>query len=135
MLDRLNIPHESVVSTFRWEKQGLVLPDNLQSILGEGGWEHGHNWVKITDPENQFDIDLTWDSPMTPYGFLVLPDEWDGKSSFIGLKSYEQRWNGVSIDQMKEQLIGNLTTEQRERRERFVENLIEWSNELHRGKK
>ena len=138
-LQHFDIPYECVVCTFRWENQGLKLPAHLQALLDQGSWSHGHNWVRIHTHththththQEPIDVDLTWDSALAPYGFAVLPDNWDGQSSFIGLQTYEQRWNGVSIDQMKEQLIATLTPDQRHRREQFVEGLINWSNQIH----
>lgn len=55
---------------------------------------------------------------LEPYGFKTLPDNWEGKTSFIGLKKMIRRWDSVNSDDMKKELIESLPPEMKGR-ERF----------------
>ena len=60
--DELGITYNSVVCTFRWGDQRIQYPEHLKSILAEGEWEHGHNFVQISGKDgNVIDLDITWD--------------------------------------------------------------------------
>lgn len=125
--EKLGIEYRPVVCTFRWQEQQLKLPQHLQKILDEHTWNHGHNFVQIQNPQGEWiDVDITWDSFLEEFGFSVLPQKWDGESSFVGLRSYVDRWDGVSIAEKKAELINSLTDEQREAREEFLDGFIEW---------
>ena len=97
--DELGIVYRPVVCTFKWSDQGLGLPEHLQSILDEGEWVHGHNFVQIQNEDGEWiDLDVTWDSPLSSHGFQPLPQDWDGNSSFIGVRNIIDRWDGASIE-------------------------------------
>ncbi len=129
--DALGIEYQPVVCTFHWGKQQINLPSHLQGILDEGEWVHGHNFVQIRNDEGEWiDLDVTWDPSLAAHGFLALPGSWDGNASFVGLHSMINRWDGVSIAEKKEELIGSLSTEHKERRERFLKEFIQWIDSL-----
>jgi hypothetical protein len=99
--------------------------------LKDQSWEHGHNFVQIKEAgDSWIDVDVTWDPPLRTYGFLTLPDDWDGATSFVGLNPLERRWDEVHIAAMKEQLIGELSSEQRTARSAFLTAFIAWVNDL-----
>lgn len=127
--DELGIKYLPVVATFKWGEQGIDYPEELQKILDEGEWEHGHNFVKL---ENGNYLDITWDPALQPLGFMSLPNDWTPEQSFIGVKNIKQQWDGVSIDEMKSQLINGLDQEIRERRERFLSGFIDWINSIRK---
>lgn len=74
--DFLGIPHRTTVCTFHWSNQRLPLPDDLQAILEEGEWEHGHNFLQIQNANGQWiDVDITWDPPLKPHDFRTFPED------------------------------------------------------------
>ncbi|MBP9759482.1 hypothetical protein KBD45_07360 [Candidatus Dojkabacteria bacterium] len=129
-LDILNIKYKPVMCTIKWIEQGINFPQNIIDILNEGAWEHGHNFVTI-ELENSFDLDLTWNSKLKSVGFKTLPADWEPGTSFVGA-NYIKRWDGADVNQMKKDLIDQLTPEVRERRERFLKNFITWINSINK---
>ena len=128
--DQLGIKYEPVVVTFKWNQQCINFPDDLQAILDEGEWDHGHNFVHLN---SGIDVDITWNPALAEYGFKTLPEDWDGKTSFVGVENIVKRWDNAKIDEMKAQLIGSLDEETRERRERFLHGFIKWINSINEG--
>lgn len=129
-LEQLGIPHRTVVCTFRWGEQGLMLPEDLRSILREGEWIHGHNFLQIQKEDGQWiDIDVTWDPPLKPYGFRTFPEHWDGRTPFVGLDTLTERWDGADIS-LKQEWLKKLTPGEQERRERFLKGLFAWVSTL-----
>ncbi len=130
-LDAISIPWRPVVCTFRWGEQGLLFPPHLTAILGEGEWDHGHNFVQVRGEDGAWmDLDVTWDPPLTLQGFRSLPYDWDGRTPFIGLTRLRERWNDTDMLVKKEELIAALSPAQRERRERFLAAFIHWIDSL-----
>jgi len=72
------------------------------------------------------EVDITWNPKLKPYGFKTFPENWDGRSAFIGINNIIKRWNGANISDMKAKFIDSLNPELRERRERFLRKFIEW---------
>src|SRR3989344_1939390 len=100
-LKAAGIPCRPVVCTFRWSDQGLKLPTHLEAILKEGDWLHGHNFLQVKNTDGTWiDLDVTWDPPLREYGFMTLPDDWNGGTSFVGLK-FDTRWDDVSMAEKK----------------------------------
>ncbi len=130
--DELGIEYRPVVCTFRWEEQSIKYPENLKSILQEGSWEHGHNFVQIKKKEGSFiDVDLTWNLKLKPYGFKTFPENWDGKTSFIGIDNIIKRWGDTDLLSMKKELIELLSPEIRDRREHFLNEFIKWIDSIN----
>ncbi len=125
-LDALGMKWRPVVCTFRWSEQGLRLPDDCSAILAEGEWRHGHNFIQIDSGHGWIDLDVTWDRLLATHGFRCLPANWNGRESFVGLKTIAERWDGVSIQEKKKDLIDSLSPALRERRERFLRLFIGW---------
>ncbi len=122
----LGIKCYQVVSTFKWGEQGIKYSEELQVILEKGEWDHGHNFLRVQkDDGAEIDIDVTWNSKLKEFGFRVLPEDWDGKTSFMGL-NINQRWDNVDMKAKKIELIESLSPELRERREQFMKLFIEW---------
>ncbi len=129
-LDELGIKNKEVVCTFRWSEQGLALPEELQNLLDGEEWDHGHNFVQVEKEDGIIiDIDVNWDDPLKEYGFLTLPTDWDGKTSFIAVKMKE-RWDDIDMKTLKIQLIESLNPELRKKREAFLKGFIEWVDSL-----
>jgi len=127
----LDIKCHQVVSTFRWSEQGIQYPIELQKILKEGEWDHGHNFIQIEkDNGVKIDVDVTWNSKLKEFGFMTLPDDWDSNSSFLGLK-IRQRWDDVDMKTKKIELIESLSSEQRERRSHFLELFVKWIHSIN----
>ena len=127
----LNIQCYQVVSTFKWGEQGIKYPEELQAILDKGEWNHGHNFLRVKKDDGiEIDIDVTWNPRLKEFGFKVLPDNWDGKTSFIGL-NINQRWDNIDMKAKKIELIEALSPELRERREQFLRVFIKWIQELN----
>jgi len=129
--DELGIEFQPVVCTFRWGEQGIRFPTHLQEILDEGEWAHGHNFVQIRGGTGEWiDLDITWDPPLEPYGFSALSGNWDGQTSFVGLRSVDNRWDGISIAEKKSELIDSLSPKLKERHERFLKEFTQWIDSL-----
>ena len=127
----LGIKCHQVVSTFRWGEQGIKYPEELQKILDEGEWDHGHNFLQIEKDDGiKIDVDITWNSNLNNYGFLTFPKNWDGKSSFVGLK-INQRWDNTNMKLKKIELIESLSPELRQRRERFLKLFVNWIHSIN----
>lgn len=122
-LDRLHVRYNTVVCTFKWGEQEVRYPENLQRILWEGEWEHGHNFIQF--PNGKY-LDVTWDPALEKFGFRVLPKDWTTENSFIGVKNIKRQWEGAPIDETKKDLINALPSVLQERRERFMTAFIEW---------
>jgi hypothetical protein len=132
-LENLGIPYKSVVCTFRWGDQNLKLPPSLRDILAEGEWEHGHNFVQLIDSSGDYlDVDVTWNSALRPFGFRVLPDDWNASDPFVGVTNIIQRWDGVSVHEAKSRLMQLLEPQVLERRERFLAQFTRWVDTINR---
>ena len=130
-LEHLKIEHRITVCTFHWSEQGIALPKNLQEILEEGEWEHGHNFLQVRSDKGEWiDLDITWDPPLKLYGFRTFPEDWDGQTSFISLSKIIERIDGADIT-MKQQWLAKLSPEMQERRRQFLKELFEWVVTLH----
>lgn len=127
----LGIKCHQVTSTFKWGEQGIKYPEKLQKILDEGEWNHGHNFLQVEkDNGTKIDIDITWNSKLKEYGFMTFPENWDGKTSFVGLK-INQRWDNVNMKAKKIELIESLSLESRDRRERFLKIFVKWIHSIN----
>ncbi len=130
--EQLGIPYRITVCTFHWSAQKLPLPKELTMILEEGEWEHGHNFLQIQNDDGKWiDVDITWDPFLKPHGFRTFPENWDGKTSFVGLHPLIHRWDNADPD-MKQEWIKALTPEMRERRERFLHGFFGWIASLRK---
>lgn len=129
-LTALGIPYRTTVCTFHWSAQCLPLPNDLQAILKEDEWEHGHNFLQIQNSDERWiDMDITWDPKLKSRGFRTFPEDWDGATSFVGLHPLIGRWDNVDLS-MKQEWLKALTPEQQERRERFLKGFFAWVESL-----
>lgn len=127
VLKELGVPHHAVVCTFRWGEQGVNFPDPLRHILEQGEWAHGHNFVHLQLPSGQWiDVDVTWNPELRKHGFASFPSEWDGQSSFLGVRHIVERFDNDDVKARKKQLIEGLSPDLKARRERFLSGFIEW---------
>lgn len=129
--DQLGIKYIPVVCTFRWDDQSVDYPDSLKAVLKEGEWDHGHNFVQL---DSGVDVDITWDPALKNYGFKTFPENWDGRTSFVGVNNIITRWDNAEIAVMKSRLIDSLDMKTRERRKRFLERFISWIDAIHKNK-
>lgn len=128
--DALSVAHRTVVCTFKWSEQGIVLPKNLEAILQEGEWLHGHNFLQLQSSTGEWiDVDVTWDSALKPYGFRTFPSDWNGETSFVGVQNMQGRTDNADINKKKEWLAA-LSPETQQRRERFLHGFFVWIETL-----
>jgi len=129
----LGIAFRSVVCVFMWKDQTIQFPDHIRSILNEGAWGHGHNFVQVKNEQGEFvDVDVTFDSQLQQHGFRVFPVDWNGSKSMpIAFDPIIKRWDNADMPLLKKQLIDSLDKATRDRRERFLNALIEWVDLLH----
>ena len=125
---QLGIKYHDVVVTFRWQDQKIKYPEEIQSILDEGPWLHGHNFIQL---ENGLNIDIIFNSELREYGFKTFPQDWDGQRSFIGFDNLLDRWDDNDSDKIKKDLIENLKPDEKERRKRFLYMFIKWVSTLN----
>ena len=130
--EKLEIEYRPVVCTFRWKDQSIKYPENVRKILAEGPWDHGHNFVQISANGNLIDVDVTYNSKLKPYGFKTFPQNWDGKTSFVGVDNIVKRWDGAEMLAMKKDLIESTDPKLRERRERFLKVFIPWVESINK---
>ncbi|MFA5135206.1 MAG: hypothetical protein WC505_05510 [Patescibacteria group bacterium] len=131
--DALNIEYRPVVCVFRWDEQGIEFPLHLRQILSEGAWGHGHDFVQVRDRfRNWIDVDVTFDSALSNYGFRSFPQDWDGAQPFLGVHNIIKRWDDANVDALKREFVDALTPEVRERRERFLTALFAWLQKVRR---
>ncbi|MFH1590763.1 MAG: hypothetical protein ABIC95_02440 [archaeon] len=125
--DILDIPCTETVCTFQWIDQPIQYPSDVNKILAEGAWDHGHNFLVV----DGVDVDITWNPELKPFGFTTLPEEWDGKTSVLGVK-IKERWDDVEDMKAKKlKLVESLSDEQRKRRARFLEAFIAWIDSIN----
>jgi hypothetical protein len=130
--DELGIKSKQITSTFKWGEQDILYPENLRQILIEGEWNHGHNFLQVEKEDGtKVDVDVTWNPALQEFGFLTLPENWDGKTSFLGL-NINARWDDVDMKKKKIELIESLSPELRERRERFLKIFVEWMHTINK---
>lgn len=129
----LGIKFRSVVCVFVWKDQAIQFPDHIKSILSEGTWGHGHNFVQVQNQDGDYlDVDVTFDPQLQQYGFRTFPMDWNGKESVpIAFDPIIRRWDNADRPSLKEKLIDSLDEDTRERRERFLKGFIEWVDLLH----
>ena len=128
--DALSIPYRTVVCTFKWSEQGIALPQNLEAILQQGEWLHGHNFLQLQSSIGDWiDVDITWDSALKPFGFRTFPSHWNDETSFVGVQNMQDRTDNADISKKKEWLAA-LTPDVQERRERFLHGFFAWAESL-----
>lgn len=126
-LHHLGIENRAVVCVFRWDQQSIQYPDTVTSILNEGAWGHGHNFVQVKRKDGSWlDVDVTFDPALKQYGFRSLPDDWDGTQGFVAVDPVITRWEGGDVAILKRKLLSSLSNSVRDRRERFLQALFEW---------
>jgi hypothetical protein len=130
-LDALGMPYRTVVCTFRWSEQDVRYPQELFQVLQEGEWPHAHNFVQLLIDGAYVDIDVTWDPALAAYGFAAFPDDWDGRSPFVGVKNPQDRVEDVDMEARKKTLLHSLSPETRARRQVFLDGLIRWIESIH----
>lgn len=128
---KLGINCRQITSIFHWGEQGIQYPGKLQSLLDKGEWDHTHNFLRVVREDGtEIDVDITWNPELEKHGFKVLPRDWDGNSSFYGLKTRES-WDGVDMKKKKIELIESLSEELRERREEFLKLFVRWIHSIN----
>ncbi|MFH1126322.1 MAG: hypothetical protein V1703_04290 [Candidatus Altiarchaeota archaeon] len=131
-LKEFKIGCKQVVCTFRWGDQSIRYPENLKAILKEGEWEHGHNFLQIQNTDGDYiDVDVTWNPKMKPYGFRTFPENWGGRTRYVGVDNMIRRWDTIDVTDMKKHLIESLNTEVKLRRERFIAGFIKWVDSIN----
>lgn len=131
-LDELGFRCRPVVCAFRWGDQKIAYPENLRSILGEGEWEHGHNFLQVLVDGSYVDVDVTWNPHLKPYGFRTFPLDWDGRTPFVGLDKMLWRRDGVDVGVMKEHIVDSLGPLEKRRRARFLKAFFAWTSSVNK---
>jgi len=135
-LDEIGIRYRPVVCTFRWGDQCIKYTPSLRAILKKGEWEHGHNFVQIEREDGIYlDVDITWNPKLKPYGFRTFPEDWNGKTPFVGVEKIVRRWDCADIASMKKELTEYLPPDVRERREHFLREFISWVDSINKSRK
>ncbi|MBU0598234.1 hypothetical protein KKF61_04570 [Patescibacteria group bacterium] len=131
--DELGITNQSVVCTFHWIDESIKYPQHIKDILNKGVWEHGHNFVQIKKGNQWIDVDINYNPKLAPYGFRTFPQNWDGQTPFIAVKKIIRRWDNPNMLNFKKELIDSLDQIIKERRGRFLKELISWANTLNKN--
>jgi hypothetical protein len=117
---------------FEDDTYGIVeLPPQLQRILDEVEIVDFHNYVALLRDDHWIRVDATIDLPLTKVGFHTTRD-WDGKSDmplcFVGThKVWDCGDDGAG---KKRELTATLPRDLREGRNRFLETMTGWIDDL-----
>ncbi|MBV9641925.1 MAG: transglutaminase domain-containing protein [Verrucomicrobia bacterium] len=103
-----------------------AMPADLRAMIDGEDVCDFHHYVRIRIHEDWHKLDGTWHDALIPYGFPVNRD-WEGHSDTILAATPIREYPAIEdLVAWKEQLLTQLTPEQREFRAKFFTRLTEW---------
>jgi Transglutaminase-like superfamily len=107
-----------------------AMPADLRAMIDGEDVCDFHHYVRIRIHEGWHKLDGTWHDALIPYGFPVNRD-WEGHSDTVLAATPIREYPAVEdLVAWKEQLLTQLTPEQREFRAKFFTRLTEWMTTL-----
>lgn len=113
---------------------GIVsFPDDLQEMMGETEIIDFHNYLLVQREKRWVQVDATIDLPLTKLGFYTTED-WDGMSDMpLCFAGTGKVWDcGDKGREKKAELTASLPEEIREARDRFLEEMTTWIDNLRK---
>jgi hypothetical protein len=103
-----------------------AMPADLRAMIDGEGVCDFHHYVRVRIHEGWHKLDATWHDALIPYGFHVNRD-WEGHSDTVLAATPIREYPAVEdLVAWKEQLLTQLTPEQRKFRAKFFTRLTEW---------
>jgi hypothetical protein len=119
-----------IITMFTYFNRGIpshpAMPVDLRAMIeGEDVCDF-HHYVRVRLREGWRKLDATWHDALIPYGFPVNLN-WSGESDTVLAATPIREYPAVEdLVARKEQLLTQLTAEQREFRAKFFTRLTEW---------
>jgi hypothetical protein len=103
-----------------------AMPADLRAMIDGEDVCDFHHYVRVRIREGWHKLDATWHDALISYGFPVNRD-WEGHSDTVLAATPIREYPAVEdLVAWKEQLLTQLTPEQREFRAKFFTRLTEW---------
>jgi hypothetical protein len=103
-----------------------AMPADLRAMIDGEDVCDFHHYVRVRIREGWHKLDATWHDALISYGFPVNRD-WEGQSDTVLAATPIREYPAVEdLVAWKEQLLTQLTPEQREFRAKFFTRLTEW---------
>jgi hypothetical protein len=119
-----------IITMFTHFNRGIpshpAMPTDLRAMIDGEDVCDFHHYVRVRMDEGWRKLDATWHDALIPYGFPVNRD-WKGESDTVLAAAPIREYPAVEdLVTWKEQLLTQLTSEQREFRGKFFTRLTEW---------
>jgi hypothetical protein len=119
-----------IITMFTYFNRGIpshpAMPADLRAMIDGEDVCDFHHYVRVRMNEGWRKLDSTWHDALIPYGFPVNRD-WKGDSDTVLAATPIREYPAVEdLVTRKEQLLTQLTSEQREFRAKFFTRLTEW---------
>jgi len=119
-----------VITMFTHFNRGIpshpAMPAELRAMIAGREVCDFHHYVRVRMAEGWHKLDATWHDALISYGFPVNRD-WNGESDTVLAATPIREYPAVEdLIAWKEQLITELTPEQRDLRAKFFTTLTEW---------
>ena len=119
-----------VITMFTHFNRGIpshpAMPAELRAMIAGREVCDFHHYVRVRMGEGWHKLDATWHDALISYGFPVNRD-WNGESDTVLAATPIREYPAVEdLIAWKEQLITELTPEQRDLRAKFFTTLTEW---------
>jgi hypothetical protein len=119
-----------IITMFTHFNRGIpshpAMPTDLRAMIDGEDVCDFHHYVRVRMDEGWRKLDATWHDALIPYGFPVNRD-WKGESDTVLAATPIREYPAVEdLVTWKEQLLTQLTSEQREFRGKFFTRLTEW---------
>jgi hypothetical protein len=119
-----------IITMFTHFNRGIpshpAMPVDLRAMIDGDEVCDFHHYVRVRMGEDWRKLDATWHDALIPYGFPVNRD-WDGEGDTVLAATPIREYPPVEdLVARKEQLLTELTPEEREFRAKFFTRLTEW---------
>lgn len=119
-----------VITMFTHFNRGIpshpAMPAELRAMIDGEDVCDFHHYVRVRMSEGWRKLDATWHDALIPYGFPVNRD-WKGQSDTVLAATPIREYPAVEdLVAWKQQLLAQLTPQQREFRGKFFRRLTEW---------
>lgn len=110
-----------------------AMPELLRNAVEAGSIRDMHCWVRLRDATGDRLLDATWPDTLAAYGFQVNSD-WDGIGNTRPAVS-DGIVRGAAEDVLarKEELLAELTEDEKQARSMFLKRLSAWLEDLQTG--
>lgn len=119
-----------IITMFTYFNRGIpshpAMPTDIRAMIEDDDVCDFHQYVRVRIGKDWRKLDATWHDALIPYGFPVNRD-WKGEGDTVLAATPIREYPAVEdLIARKEQLLTELTAEQRELRAKFFKRLTEW---------